>query len=53
MNLALALEAEPKLMVCNEITSALDTVVARAILKLLHDKLAGLSLAGTIVFQCA
>ena len=32
VNLARALAAEPKLIVCDEITSALDTVVAQAIL---------------------
>ena len=37
VNLARALAAEPKLIICDEITSALDTVVAKAILKLLHD----------------
>jgi peptide/nickel transport system ATP-binding protein len=37
VNLARALAAEPKLIVCDEITSALDTVVAKAILGLLHQ----------------
>jgi peptide/nickel transport system ATP-binding protein len=37
VNLARALAAEPKLIICDEITSALDTVVARAILRLLAD----------------
>ena len=39
MNLALALAAEPKLIVCDEITSALDT------------RLVGLSVAVTKVFS--
>jgi peptide/nickel transport system ATP-binding protein len=37
VNLARALAAEPKLIICDEITSALDTVVAKAVLKLLKD----------------
>jgi len=35
INLARALAAEPRLIICDEITSALDTVVAKAILLLL------------------
>ena len=37
VNLARALAAEPQLIICDEITSALDTVVAKSILKLLRD----------------
>ena len=37
VNLARALAAEPKLIICDEITSALDTVVAKSILTLLRD----------------
>ncbi len=37
VNLARALAAEPKLIICDEITSALDTVVAKSILTLLSD----------------
>lgn len=37
VNLARALAAEPKLIICDEITSALDTVVAKSILALLRD----------------
>lgn len=36
VNLARALSAEPKLIICDEITSALDTIVAQAILDLLR-----------------
>lgn len=37
VNLARALAAEPKLIICDEITSALDTVVAKSILALLKE----------------
>ena len=37
VNLARALAADPKLIICDEITSALDTVVAEAILDLLAE----------------
>ncbi|WFS04218.1 ABC transporter ATP-binding protein [Rhizobium tumorigenes] len=37
INLARALAAEPKLILCDEITSALDTVVAAAIIDLLKE----------------
>ncbi|WP_040123692.1 ABC transporter ATP-binding protein [Paraburkholderia xenovorans] len=37
VNLARALAAEPQLILCDEVTSALDTVVGAAILELLRD----------------
>jgi peptide/nickel transport system ATP-binding protein len=37
VNLARALAAEPRVVICDEITSALDTIVAQAILRLLDD----------------
>jgi peptide/nickel transport system ATP-binding protein len=37
VNLARAVAAEPKLLLCDEVTSALDTIVASAVLNLLTD----------------
>jgi peptide/nickel transport system ATP-binding protein len=45
VNLARALAAEPQLIICDEITSALDTVVAKAILALLKDLQTKLNIA--------
>ena len=48
INLARALAAEPSVILCDEVTSALDTVVAAAILELLGELQAKLNIA--IVF---
>ncbi|MBN26411.1 MAG: ABC transporter [Alteromonadaceae bacterium] len=48
INLARALAAEPSVILCDEVTSALDTVVAAAILDLLEELQARLNIA--IVF---
>jgi len=45
VNLARALAAEPKLIICDEITSALDTIVAKAILVLLKNLQAKLGIS--------
>lgn len=37
VNLARSLAAEPRFIICDEITSALDTVVAKAVIELLKD----------------
>ena len=37
VNLARALAAEPEVLICDEITSALDTIVAAAIIRLIED----------------
>ena len=45
VNLARALAAEPSVILCDEITSALDTVVAAAIIELLRELQNGLGLS--------
>ncbi|NOW44195.1 peptide/nickel transport system ATP-binding protein [Novosphingobium sp. SG751A] len=49
VNLARALAAEPKVLLCDEVTSALDTVVGAAILSLIEDLRRDLGLATVFI----
>ena len=49
VNLARALAAEPKVLLCDEVTSALDTVVGAAILALIEDLRRDLGLATVFI----
>jgi len=49
INLARALAAEPELLLCDEVTSALDTVVGAAILELIDDLRRDLGIATVFI----